>query len=116
MGFRRETFTETHFQKLQLFIGNPTDNSFIGTLYLCLPFFSSEVECGGVALEVTDRQNAHNRTLAVRGVVELFKLVKRVKERYQEILAFSISHDSRSVRIYGYYPVIKGNQTTFYRY
>ena len=43
-------------------------------------------------------------------------LVKREKELYQEILAFSISHDHEMVRIYGHYPVIDKNKTTFYRY
>ncbi|MCJ1345115.1 hypothetical protein MMC31_003320 [Peltigera leucophlebia] len=55
-------------------------------------------------------------TLAVRGVVELFRLVKREKELHRAILAFSISHDHATVRIYGYYPVIGGNKTTFYRH
>jgi hypothetical protein len=32
------------------------------------------------------------------------------------ILAFSVSHDHRSVRIYGYYPVIYGSKTMFHRY
>jgi hypothetical protein len=55
-------------------------------------------------------------TLAVRGVVELFKLVDREKELHREILAFSISHDHRSVRIYGHYPMINDKGTTFYRH
>jgi hypothetical protein len=55
-------------------------------------------------------------TMAVRGIVELFRLVKREKELHQEILAFSISHDHRIVRIYGHYPIIKGNETTYYRH
>ena len=55
-------------------------------------------------------------TLAVRGVVELFRLVKRENELHREILAFSISHDHSSVRIYGHYPLIDGNKTTFYRH
>ncbi|KAH6698469.1 hypothetical protein BKA61DRAFT_707186 [Leptodontidium sp. MPI-SDFR-AT-0119] len=54
--------------------------------------------------------------LAVRGIVKLFRLVKREKELHQDILAFSISHDDQTVRIYGYYPVIDGNKTTFYRH
>ncbi|PVH70200.1 hypothetical protein DL98DRAFT_541025 [Cadophora sp. DSE1049] len=53
-------------------------------------------------------------TMAVKGVVELFKLVKREKVLYQEILAFLVSHDHRTVRIYGYYPVLDGKKTTFY--
>ena len=42
--------------------------------------------------------------------------MKREKELDREILAFSISHDHTSVRIYGHYPVIKGDKTTFYRH
>ena len=64
----------------------------------------------------TDRQNAHSMTLAVRGVVELFKLVKREKELDREILTFSLSHDHRTVRIYGHYALIEEGKTTFYRH
>ncbi|KXL43489.1 hypothetical protein M433DRAFT_69849 [Acidomyces richmondensis BFW] len=117
VGFRREAFTEAQLQKLQPFVGDLNDNSFfMGTWYMYFPFFSSEVKCGAAALDVADRQNAHSMTLAVRGVVELFRLVKREKELHREILAFSISHDHRSVRIYGHYPVIEGKKTTFYRH
>jgi predicted nucleic acid-binding protein len=44
------------------------------------PFLTCEVKCGAAALDVVDRQNTHSMTLAVRGVVGLFKLVKREKE------------------------------------
>ena len=79
------------------------------------PFLTCEVKCGAAALDVADRQNAHSMTIAVRGIVELFKLGKREKELHREILAFSISHDHRTVRIYGHYPIINGKKTTFYR-
>ncbi len=55
-------------------------------------------------------------TIAVRDIVELFRLVKREKELHREILTFSISHDYWTVRIYGHYPIIKENETTFYRH
>lgn len=80
------------------------------------PFFTSEVKCGAAALDIADRQNAHSMTIAARGIVELYKAVKREKELNREILAFSISHDHRSVRIYGRYPVIDGQKTTYYRH
>lgn len=80
------------------------------------PFFTSEVKCGAAALDIADRQNAHSVTIAARGIVELYKAVKREKELNREILAFSISHDHRSVRIYGRYPVIDGQKTTYYRH
>lgn len=78
------------------------------------------MKCGTTALNVADQQSAYSITLAVRAIVraivELFRLVKRENELYREILAFSISYDNASVRIYSYYPIIKGKDTTFYRY
>ena len=55
-------------------------------------------------------------TIAVRALVELFRSVKREKELNRKILVFSISHDHRSVRIYGHYFVIEGIKITFYRH
>ena len=69
-----------------------------------------------MALDTADRQNAHSMTFAVRGIAELFRLVKREKEVHREIVTFSISHDHISVRIYGHYPAICGDKTTFYRH
>jgi hypothetical protein len=66
-------------------------------------FLTCEVKCGTVALDVADKQNAHSMTMAVKGIVELFRLVKREPEVHRQILAFSISHDHRTVRIYGHY-------------
>lgn len=80
------------------------------------PFLTCEVKCGEVALDIADRQNAHSMTLAVRGVVELYRAVKREEELHREILAFSISHDHTAVRVYGHYAVIKGDKTTFYHH
>jgi hypothetical protein len=79
-------------------------------------FLTYEVKCGAAALDIADRQNAHSITLTVRGIVELFRLIKRKKELHREILAFSISYNHKTVRIYGYYPVINRDETTFYRY
>ncbi len=78
------------------------------------PFLICEVKCGAAALDIADRQNAYSMIIAVRGVVELFRLVKREKELYWEILAFLVSHDYWIVRIYSHYPVIDRNKTTFY--
>ncbi|RMZ73304.1 phosphatidylserine decarboxylase [Pyrenophora seminiperda CCB06] len=119
VGFRREAFTVDQLDKLQPFIGDfiAGDQSFfMATYYMYFPFLTCEVKCGAAALDVADRQNAHSMTLAVRAIVELFRLVKREQELHRQILAFSISHDHRSVRIYGHYPVIDGSQTTFYRH
>ncbi|KAG9228182.1 hypothetical protein BJ875DRAFT_528176 [Amylocarpus encephaloides] len=89
---------------------------FMATYYMYFPFLTCEVNCGATALDIADLQNAHIATMAVRGVVELFRQVKREQELHREILAFSISHDHRTVRIYGRYPIIEGDKTTFYRH
>lgn len=119
VGFRREAFTKEQLDKLQPFVGDIMDNYtsfFMGTYYMYFPFLTCEVKCGAQALDIADRQNAHSMTLAARGIVELFRVVNREKELDREILAFSMSHDHRSVRIYGHYPVIKRKDTTYYRH
>ncbi|KAK0636609.1 hypothetical protein B0T17DRAFT_85635 [Bombardia bombarda] len=117
VGFRREAFTDEQLKRLEPLVGDLTDTSlFMATYYMYFPFLTCEVKCGASALDIADRQNAHSMTMAARGIVELFRLVKREKELHREILAFSISHDHETVRIYGHYPVIDGNKTTFYRH
>lgn len=117
VGFRRSAFTEEQLNKLDPLIGTVFDTSFfVATYRMYFPFLTCEVKCGAAALDVADRQNAHSMTIAVRSVVELFRTVKREKKIDREILAFSISHDHRTVRIYGHYAVIGDSQTTFYRH
>lgn len=119
VGFKRDSFTQDQLNKLEPFIGDfiAGDRSFfMATYYMYFPFLTCEVKCAAAALDIADRQNAHSMTLAVRAVIELFRLVKRQAEVHRKILAFSVSHDHRSVRIYGHYAVIDGSETTFYRY
>ena len=117
VGFRQSAFTDEQFKKISPFIGSLWDTSFFTATYrMFFPFLTGEVKCGAAALDIADRQNAHSMTLAVRGVVELFKLVKREKELDRKILAFSISHDHRTVRIYGHYARVEEGKTTFYRH
>ena len=117
VGFDRSAFSKEQINKLQPFVGELTDTSFfMATYFMYLPFLTCEVKCGATALDIADRQNLHSMTLAVRGVVELFKLVSRESELDRQILAFSISHDDRTVRIYGHYPIIEGRETSFYRH
>jgi hypothetical protein len=89
---------------------------FIGIYYIYFQFLMCEVKYGAAALNVADWQNAYSITIAVRGIVELFRLVKREKELYREILAFLISYNHSTARIYGHYALINKNKTTFYRY
>lgn len=117
VGFRRSAFTDKQLHKLGPLVGSVFDTSFfVATYRMYFPFLTCEVKCGDAALDIADRQNAHSMTIAVRSIVELYRAVKREKELDRVILAFSISHDHRSVRIYGHYPVINGDRVTFYRH
>ena len=117
VGFRRSAFTDEQLNRLDRFIGSVFDTSFfVATYRMYFPFLTCEVKCGAAALDIADRQNAHSMTIAVRAVVELYRAIKREKELHREILAFSVSHDHESVRIYGHYPIIEEDKTTFYRH
>ena len=121
VGFKRCAFTKDQLKKLEPFTGNvlaatKLSSFFLATWRMYFPFFTCEVKSGAGGLDIADRQNANSMTLAVRGIVELFKFVKREKELHRRILSFSISHDDEFVRIYGHYPVIDGDRTTFYRH
>jgi hypothetical protein len=68
----------------------------MATYCIYFPFLTCEVERSTTALDITDRQNAHSMTLtiAVSGVVEPLRLVKRKKELHREILDFTSSRDN----------------------
>ncbi|KAK0822764.1 hypothetical protein LTR73_009061 [Friedmanniomyces endolithicus] len=111
----RGAFTQQQLDRVHPVVGDFNDQSFfMATWYMYFPFLTSEVKCGAAALDVADRQNAHSTAIAVRAVVELFRAVKREKELHREILAFSISHDRRSVRVYGYYAEIEESGTKYF--
>ena len=117
VGFGRSAFTDEQLEKLTPFVGEIEDNCtsyLMATWRMYFPFLTCEVKCGAAAPNIVDRQNAHSTTLAVRGVVELFKLIKREKKLNYKILTFSLSHDHRLMRIYGHYALIKEGKTTFY--
>lgn len=120
VGFSRDAFTQAQLAKLAPYISDGTSSDweslFMGTRLMHFPFLTCEVKCGNQALTISDRQNAHSMTLAVRGVVELFRLVGREKELDYRILALSISHDDSNVRIYGHYPVVDTGAVKYYRH
>lgn len=117
VGFGASAFTWDQRSRLKKCIGHfiPVDfvSVFLATWRMYFPFFACEAKC---ELDVADKQNAHSMTMAVRGIVELFKLVNREDELHRRILAFSISHDAIFVRIHGYYALIKDRAAKFYRH
>lgn len=118
VGFRREAFTEEQLAKIRPILGNSQSqvSRFRATWYMYFPFLACEVKCGNAALDIADRQNAHNMGIAVRAMVDLFELVGRRQEVERQILAYSVSHDDRCVRIYGYYSIFQADKVTYHRH
>ena len=54
----------------------------MATYYIYFPFLIYKVKCGAAVFDIIDWQNAYSITLAVKGIVELFRLIKREKELY----------------------------------
>jgi hypothetical protein len=77
----------------------------MATHYMHFPFLTCEVKCGTTGLDIADRQNAHSMTVAMKGVIELFRGVAREQELHRQILGSSYSHDHEPVRIWGHSPM-----------
>ena len=119
MKFERSAFTEKQLEKLESFVDeieSKIQTYFMTTTRMYFLFLICEIKCDAAALDVVDRQNAHSMTVIVRALVELFRSMKREKELNRKIFAFFISHDHRSVKIYGHYLVIEDDKTIFYRH
>ncbi|KAL8652530.1 MAG: hypothetical protein Q9210_002628 [Variospora velana] len=120
VGFSRSAFSQTQLQKLKPYIGSlvPVNyiSYFLATWRMYFPFFTCEAKSAMGDLDVADKQNAHSMTMAVRGIVELFKLVNCESNLHRKILAFSISHDATIVKIYGHYALIQERVATYYRH
>ena len=94
LGLGRSAFTGDQLSKLQSFVGDHSDSShFMATYYMHLPFLTCEVKCRTAGLDIADRQNAHSMTVAMKGIVGLFRAVGCEKELHRQILGFSFSHD-----------------------
>lgn len=117
--FKRKAFIKEQLDKLVSFIDNfifEDQSYFMITYYMYFPFFICEVKCDAAAFDIADRQNAHSMTFAVKTTVEFFRLVDREMKLHRKILAFSISHDHRSVKIYEHYSVIDEKNIKYYRH
>lgn len=116
-AFGQSAFSDEQLSKLGHSLSDPAYLSrFMATYYMHFPFLTCEVKCGTTGLDIADRQNGHSMAVAVRGIVELFKLGKKESKLHGELLTFSISHDHRTVRLYGCYPIINGGKIDIYRH
>jgi hypothetical protein len=114
VGLKWLAFTESQRRKLDIDL---TSNSYyMAREDIYFPFLTTEVKCGKSVLDLADRANTNSMTIAVRGVVELFRKIGRPMDVHRRALGFSISYDENVVRLYAHYPEIDGDKTSFWRY
>jgi hypothetical protein len=133
VGLKRATFTHNEILALHYYSASNKPAMFRDGLYF--PFLVCEVRInrllnirftdnclkvkrGENGLSIAERQSMHVASVAMNAIMELFKdrAVSQVKELDGEILVFSISHDHETVRIYGHYPRIQGDQIHLHRH
>lgn len=117
VGLKASAFTKDQLNRLSPFVGEYMEQcSIMAREDMYFPFLTCEVKCGDQGLNVADRQNMHSASVAVKGIVDLYRRVNRQEELHRTILAFSVSHDNEAVRIYGHYALVDGDDTHFYRH
>jgi hypothetical protein len=120
VGFFSSAFTIEENQKLTNYtsfenLTRPTDE-------LCFPFLMCEVKCGNEGLDYADRQNMHSCSVAVKALLKLeqkadqYRKDKQFESLLGKILVYSISHDQKNARLYGYYALVEGEKWTYYRH
>lgn len=112
-GFKWSNFSET--QRRRLNIDGNEKSLYTAREEIYFPFLTSEIKCGKQGLDLADRPNAHSMTIALRGIVDLYRRANRALEVHGRALGFSISHDDQFAKIYVHYPEIDGDRTTFWR-
>ncbi|OJJ72742.1 hypothetical protein ASPBRDRAFT_195413 [Aspergillus brasiliensis CBS 101740] len=117
VGFSYEAFSKKQLCKLEPHAGDLLKaSSFKGTETMLFPFFVTEVMGASAIKGILELQIAHSMTRALRGVVELFKLVGRQDELHRRVLGFSVCHDICRFDIFAHYVVIRNNKATYYRH
>jgi hypothetical protein len=80
IGFNELAFSQSQLEKLGPFIEGWKCTPFLATTSIYFPFLTCEVKCGNEALNIADRQNAHNGSVAVKQLVNLYREVPRESE------------------------------------
>ncbi|OAQ68096.2 protein kinase-like protein [Pochonia chlamydosporia 170] len=117
VGFHRQIFTKRDRENMipvsdRFIVGE--SSRIMATPLMYFPFLSCDVKDPDALPCHADSLNAHSATLGVRAVVELFKAVNRLHEIDRWVLAFSVSHNHREVRIYGHYADFEDGDIRYY--
>ncbi|KAI9889734.1 MAG: hypothetical protein M1814_005033 [Vezdaea aestivalis] len=117
-GLKPEVFTAVETRKLQNYCS--PNRPFLFTANVCFPFLTCEAKSGDQALSRAQSQNINSGSIAVNAIVQLYQAAfgekepERVEALYGDVLAFSVSHDHDSVRIWGHYAIMQNGLKFYY--
>ena len=124
IGLFASAFTKEEIDKMKRYTS--VDNWTQVTTQMFFPFLMCEVKCGGVGLDIADRQNMHSCSVAVRALLRIeqeadkYRLKKGIEKKTDslngQVLVFSISHDQKDARLYGHYAIVQWEKWAYYRY
>jgi hypothetical protein len=110
VGFRSDAFTKEQLDFINQQSLDKT-NPFMGDDKTFFPCFASEAKSSAKqTLDNADHQNYNTMRYTLHGMVELFKILGKVKELHGRILGFAISWQQSDIRTYAYYVVVKGSE------
>ncbi|KAI9046167.1 uncharacterized protein KD926_004005 [Aspergillus affinis] len=115
LGFSATAFTREQLDRLAPFLGSDKETSaFKGTQGMLFPFLAVQLKSANGSLETAIRQNSHTMARALRGVIELFKMVGRQDELHRSALGVFIIHNHCEVEIYVNFARIENGQATYH--
>ncbi|PYI04442.1 hypothetical protein BO78DRAFT_271847, partial [Aspergillus sclerotiicarbonarius CBS 121057] len=112
-GLRLSMLNDTQRFKLEI---EPGETSlYAATENIFFPYLVGQVRGDLEPLDRADEEAVHCMSIALRGLVHLARMAGRAESVHRRILGFSILHDVHTVSIYGFYPVIEGERTSYCR-
>ena len=103
IAFKWENFSREEIRKLGITIGLPS--KYLARDDMFFPFITREAKSDRQPLEVADRQNVYSMSVALEGVVDLFRRVGRLEDLNGKALGLSMSYDNDTVRMYAHHVV-----------
>ncbi|RMZ82113.1 hypothetical protein DV737_g2212, partial [Chaetothyriales sp. CBS 132003] len=108
MGFKWENFSMGELRKLGITIGLPS--KYMARDDMLFPFITREAKCDNQPLEIADRQNVYSMSIALEGVIDLFRRAGELEKLNGKALGLSMSYDNNTVRMYAHHVVINAQE------
>ncbi|KAL6241668.1 hypothetical protein RBB50_011450 [Rhinocladiella similis] len=110
IAFKWEKFSREEVRKLGITIGLPS--KYMARDDMFFPFITREAKCDKQPLEIADRQNVYSMSVALEGVVDLFRRVDRLEELDGKALGLSVSYDNDTVKMYAHHVVTTAQEAS----